>query len=97
LGESKGILVYYCYILRCADDSFYVGVTDDPEQRVQDHNVGRGASWTAARRPVHLVWLEEQPTLSAARTRENKLKRWSHRKKEVLVRGSPRLRSVQGA
>ena len=97
MGESKGILVYYCYILRCADDSFYVGVTDDPEQRVQVHYAGKGASWTSARRPVHLIWTEEHPTLSAARTRENQLKRWSHEKKNVLVGGSPRLRSGQGA
>jgi putative endonuclease len=97
LGESKGIPVYYCYILCCADDSFYVGVTDDLAQRVRDHNEGRGASWTAARRPARLVWTEEHPTLSAARTRENQLKRWSREKKDVLVRASPRLRSGQGA
>jgi putative endonuclease len=97
MGESKGIAVHYCYILSCADDSFYVGVTDDPPQRVRDHNEGRGADWTAARRPVQLVWTEGHPTLSAARTRENQLKRWSHAKKDVLVRGSPRLRSGQGA
>ena len=89
--------MYYCYILSCADDSLYVGVTDDPAQRVQDHNAGKGASWTAARRPVRLVWTEEHPTLSAARTRENQLKRWSREKKDFLVRGSPRLRSGQGA
>jgi putative endonuclease len=95
--EPKGVPVYYCYILLCADDSFYVGVTDDPAQRVQDHNDGRGASWTAAHRPVLLVWKEEHPTLSAARQRENQLKRWSREKKDFLVRGSPRLRSGQGA
>ena len=89
--------MYYCYILSCADDSLYVGVTDDPAQRVQDHNAGKGASWTAARRPVRLVWTEEHLTLSAARTRENQLKRWSREKKDFLVRGSPRLRSGQGA
>jgi putative endonuclease len=97
LGESKGTFVYYCYILRCADDSFYVGVTEDPPQRVQVHNEGKGSSWTAARRPVHLVWTEEHPTLSAARKRENQLKRWGREKKEFLVGGSPRLRSGQGA
>ena len=76
---------------------FCVGVTEDPPQRVQVHNQGKGSSWTAARRAVLLVWTEEHPTLSAARKRENQLKRWSHEKKERLVGGSPRLRSGQGA
>jgi putative endonuclease len=87
--------VYYCYILCCADYSFYVGVTEDLEQRVQRHNEGTASDWTSRRRPVSLVWSEEHPTLSSARSRENQLKRWSHHKKASLVGGSPRLRSGQ--
>jgi putative endonuclease len=89
MGSSKGTLVCYCYIPRCSDDSFYVGVTDDPAQRVRDHNEGSGASWTAVRRPVRFLWIEEHPTLSAARKRENQLKRWSREKKDALVWGFP--------
>jgi len=66
MGSSKGTLVCYCYIPRCSDDSFYVGVTDDPAQRVRDHNEGSGASWTAVRRPVRFLWIEEH-----AQTRES--------------------------
>jgi len=61
MGESKGKFVYYCYILRRADDSFYVGVTDNPAQRVRDHNDGRGANWTAARPPRANVELANRP------------------------------------
>jgi predicted GIY-YIG superfamily endonuclease len=87
--------MFFCYILECADRSLYVGVTDDPAQRVRHHNQGKGSEWTAARRPVKLVWTEERPTLSSARKRENQLKRWSHAKKAALIGGSPRLRSGQ--
>ena len=86
---------FYCYMIRCADGSYYVGVSDDPERRVQEHNEGKGSDWTAARRPVSLVWTEEHPSLAAARQRENQLKRWSHAKKEALIGGSLRLRSGQ--
>jgi putative endonuclease len=63
--------MHFCYILECSDGSFYVGMTDDHQQRVQEHNSGKGAEWTAARRPVKLVWNEQRPTLSSARKREN--------------------------
>jgi len=87
--------MFYCYIVECADRSFYLGVTNDPAQRVQYHNEGKGSEWTAARRPVRLVWTEEHATLSSARKRENQLKRWSHAKKVALIGGSPRLHSGQ--
>ena len=35
--------MHYCYILRCADGSFYVGVTEDPQRRCREHNQGKGA------------------------------------------------------
>ena len=87
--------MFYCYILECSDGSYYVGVADNPARRVQQHNDGKGADWTARRRPVKVVWIEEHPTLSSARQRESQLKSWSHRKKALLVGGSPRLRSGQ--
>jgi putative endonuclease len=87
--------MHYCYILRCADGSFYVGVAEDPQRRWREHNQGKGAEWTAKRLPVELVWTESHESLSSARRRENQLKRWSHAKKAALVGGSLRLRSGQ--
>ncbi|MGA2510956.1 MAG: GIY-YIG nuclease family protein [Candidatus Acidiferrales bacterium] len=85
--------MYYCYILRCADDSFYVGVAEDPRRRCDEHNSAKGADWTARRLPVELVWSEQHDSLSSARQRENQLKSWSREKKDALVGGSLRLRS----
>ncbi len=98
-GPSRGAKryrsppVFYAYILKCSDGSYYVGSTDDPDRRLTEHNQDKGSHWTAARRPVRLVWTEEHPTLSSARKRENQLKRWSRAKKETLFGGSLRLRS----
>ena len=77
------------YILRCADGTYYVGHSDDVEARVEAHNAGSGARYTALRRPVQLVYVESHPTVTAAVRREAQLKRWSAVKKAALVAGSP--------
>jgi putative endonuclease len=77
----------FTYIVRCADDTFYVGHTMDLALREQTHNDGKGAKYTAARRPVCLVYAEEHATAVGAIARERQLKRWSNRKKEALIRG----------
>ncbi len=87
--------MFFCYILECEDGSLYVGVTDDPRRRLEEHNQGRGAAWTAERRPVRLVWTEEHQTLASARQRENQLKRRGRAKKAALVWGALRLRAGQ--
>ncbi|MGH8570917.1 MAG: GIY-YIG nuclease family protein [Gammaproteobacteria bacterium] len=77
----------HLYILRCADKSLYIGVTAELDSRVDVHNSGRGAAYTAARRPVTLAYSESHPTLSAARRREIQIKKWSRAKKEALIAG----------
>jgi putative endonuclease len=61
-SESKGLSMpsssFYVYILRCSDASLYVGHTCDIEQRLKLHNEGKGAKWTASRRPVELLHSE---------------------------------------
>jgi len=94
-ARGSVIVMFFCYILECSDGSYYVGVTDQPERRLEEHNQGKGADWTARRRPVKLLWTEEHLTRSSARQRENQLKRWEHSQKAKLVGGSPRLRSGQ--
>ena len=76
----------FTYIVRCADNTLYVGHTEDLASREQIHNDGKGAKYTAARRPVHMVYAEEHPSTVNAIAREHQLKRWSREKKEALIR-----------
>jgi predicted GIY-YIG superfamily endonuclease len=78
---------FFVYILRCVDDSFYVGHTSNVDERLKVHNDGGGALWTACRRPVVLVYSEPQPSEEQAIARERQLKRWTHAKKLALING----------
>jgi putative endonuclease len=75
----------FVYILRCVDETFCVGNTDDVEARLKAHNDGAGANYTAARRPVQLGYSEVCGSKAAARGRERQLNRWSGKKKEALA------------
>ena len=75
----------YCYILECADGTYYTGWTTDPERRVMQHNKGIGARYTKTRRPVKLVYLEEQPDKVTALKRELAIKKLKRMQKSKLV------------
>jgi len=75
----------FVYILRCADETLYIGSTSDVHARLVRHAQGIASRYTAARRPVRLVYYESFPTLLAALQRERQLKRWTRAKKEALV------------
>ena len=48
---------YFVYILKCNDDSYYTGVTNNLERRIQEHNKSSTkSSYTFSRRPLILVW-----------------------------------------
>ena len=76
------------YILKCADGSYYTGLTRmDAEARTWEHNNDPNDSYTARRRPVTLVFQEVYDRLTDAIARERQIKGWSRRKKEALIRG----------
>lgn len=74
---------YYCYILKCADDSLYTGYTDDLEKRLAKHNAGEGAKYTKNRRPCELVYQEEFDNKSDAMKREYYIKHSLTRKQKL--------------
>ncbi len=78
--------VWFCYMVRCRDASFYVGVATDVEERVKRHNWGVGPEFTAKRRPVVLVWSQCCGSCEAARKREKEIKGWGRKKKFELVK-----------
>ncbi|MFO8035499.1 MAG: GIY-YIG nuclease family protein [Anaerolineales bacterium] len=77
----------YCYIVECADGTYYTGWTTDVERRVGEHNAGRGAFYTKWRRPVELIYVEELSDRSTAMRREYEIKQLSHEQKETLSEG----------
>jgi putative endonuclease len=78
-------MAYFCYIVECSDGTYYTGWSTDPERRERVHNAGRGARYTRDRRPVRLVYVEEQPDKPSALRRELRIKRLPREKKKKLI------------
>jgi predicted GIY-YIG superfamily endonuclease len=78
-------MTYFVYFLKCRDNSFYCGYTNDLMKRVETHNKGKGAKYTMKRRPVKLIYSEKFSTKSEAMKREYALKQLSRREKEELI------------
>ncbi|MDP2088396.1 MAG: GIY-YIG nuclease family protein [Flavobacteriaceae bacterium] len=77
---------YYIYILKCSDNSLYVGITSDIERRVMEHNAGKYPdAYTHDRRPVTLVFYQDFTEPNRAIDFEKKIKKWSRAKKQALI------------
>ncbi len=72
-------------MLHCADRSFYVGHTDNLEQRISQHDQGQIAGYTQTRLPVKLVWSQGFGTRMEALEAERQIKGWSRAKKLALI------------
>ena len=79
--------MWFVYILRCADESFYLGEAHDVSQRIAAHNKGCASAHTAKRRPVQLAYVEQHVSRATCLDRERQLKGWSRAKKEALIAG----------
>lgn len=78
--------MYYVYIVLCADDTFYTGITKDLERRIEEHNTSdKGAKYTKARRPVKLVYHDKCQDRSDASKREYAIKKMRREKKQHLI------------
>jgi putative endonuclease len=75
----------YCYIVECADGTYYTGWAIDPLKRVAMHNKGRGARYTRTRGPVRLVYVEELPDRKSAMKREIAIKKMGREAKRRLI------------
>ena len=83
---------HFIYIVRCSDGTLYTGYARHPERRVAVHNAGRGAKYTAGRRPVTLVYWESCRSQGAALKREYQVKQLARADKErLLARGNVNL------
>jgi putative endonuclease len=65
--------------------NLYIGVTDNPKRRLNEHNSKRGADFTKFKNTFEIVFLEQYETLAQARQREIQVKKWRRDKKEMLI------------
>ena len=79
--------MFWMYIFRCVDGSYYVGSTTDLQRRIIEHNDGIDAQYTARRRPVELAYSAEFPDIAQAYAAEKQVQGWSRAKREALIRG----------
>src|SRR3989338_9526208 len=91
---------YYVYMLQCSDNSYYIGMTNSCDRRLREHQEGRDPKcYTYKRRPVEKVYTAWFTDVHEAIAWEHKIKRWTRRKKEALIRGDfkmlPKLAECQ--
>lgn len=78
-------MVWYVYLLACADGSYYTGATTDPDRRLGEHQSGKGSRYTRARRPLKLVYTEAHPDKVSALKREWAIKQLNHEAKRRMA------------
>jgi putative endonuclease len=93
--------LYYVYIVQCADGSYYTGITNNVDRRVNEHNAGiNPKAFTYGRRPVSLVYHEIFNDILQAIAWEKQIKGWNRKKKEAVIAGNwdllPELAACKG-
>jgi len=88
--------IYYVYLLKCNDGTYYTGVTNSIERRFVEHQEGNDVkAYTCRRRPLELVFYAEFSNIEGAIEKEKQVKKWSKKKKEALINNNfetlPRL------
>ncbi len=79
--------MFWVYILRCSDGSYYTGHTDNLDARMHQHESSKQSGYVSSRKPFQLVWSETFESRELAIASELQIKGWSRRKKEAMMRG----------
>ena len=83
---------YYVYILKCFDNSYYTGITNNLERRMKEHNEGLNTTcYTYNKRPLFIVYQSVFNNPNEAIAFEKQIKGWSRKKKEALIIGDIEL------
>lgn len=78
--------MWFVYILKCLDRTFYTGITTDVKRRVKEHNGSvLGAKYTRGRRPVKLIYGRRMKNHALAAREEGRIKKMSKREKKILL------------
>ncbi len=86
---EEGANVWQVYMLQCKDGSYYTGITNKLDERLETHSLGKGSKYVASRRPFSLVYSEPLESKSEALKREYAIKQLSHAEKQSLVKNEP--------
>jgi putative endonuclease len=79
--------IYFVYILKCSDDSYYTGFTNNLDRRMLEHSEGKNKDcYTFDKRPIELVWFETFNDVLNAIAIEKQIKGWTRVKKETLIK-----------
>jgi putative endonuclease len=79
--------IYFVYILKCSDDSYYTGFTNNLDRRMLEHSEGKNKDcYTFDKRPIELVWFETFNDVLNAIAIEKQIKGWTRVKKEALIK-----------
>ena len=82
--------MWFVYILKCADGTFYTGITTEVSRRVKEHNSSiLGAKYTRGRRPVKLVCVRRKKTKSSAAKEECRIKSMTKKEKIFYISTYP--------
>jgi len=77
--------MWFVYILKCEDNSFYTGFTNDPDRRLFEHQNKKGGHYTSSHKVLERVYLEDCESKLIALKREAQIKGWSRKKKIDLI------------
>ena len=88
---------WFLYVAECSDGSYYTGIAKDVEARIEAHNRGKGAKYTATRGPVRLLFQEPQKDYSTALRREYQVKTLPKKKKIQFAQGAKLRRPAKRA
>ncbi len=80
---------WYVYILECADNTLYTGITTNITRRMSEHESGKGAKYTKGRAPLKLIYTEECDNRATASKRENAIKAMPREEKANLALCAP--------
>jgi putative endonuclease len=84
--------MYYIYLLECADNTIYTGITTDVPRRFEEHKIGKGAHYTRVHKALRILYTEEHPDRSSALKREAEIKKWSRSQKLKFITENVQIR-----
>lgn len=89
---KHGLYGWHVYLVECVDGSYYCGISNDVDRRLQQHNSGMGAKYTRGRQPVTLLCAVSCLTRGDALRLEYSVKKLKRKEKLQFLRGQEKIK-----